>query len=373
MNLTTSISADEEIRVSHSYSQSRARPSDTLLTSRKWTSKDRNSPSSLSQVVENFEDEKQGTLHKISSHFRTLSSLKISSGTPVNAIAWNHQTVEKLPAEEVKLASVNGDGRLKIYAPKVRHTPLFEEMIDCENDSAVAFDVSGHLVASAGSTSDIIVQNLVDLPYPLTLVGHDSPCTDLRFLEQDKLLSSSRDSNVYLWDVRKEKVERDFREHNAIVNTLDVNPINAELFATGGSDLRTKFWDRRMQKSVSTWSENSNEVTGVQYFKNGYNLITSSADSTCKLLCLRSDKVLQCYEDESCTGGFSSVQLSGSGRYLFATQYQHLLVFDVLTAKVLDTLDLESKITCIKLSPDHMALACSLINGSIDFIGLGPS
>jgi len=372
-NLERESNVSEFSRFSHSYSQAVA-SSETIITARKWNKMAKNSPSSLSQVAKRFYEEQEPIL-EINSHFRTISSLTISSGFSVKAIGWNYQTVEKFSSEKVKLATVNADGTLKIYEPKLQQrgswTPLVEEKIECENDNVVEFDLSGSLVASAGSTSDIIVQNLQDMQYPLTLVGHDSPCTDLRFPEQDKLLSSSRDSNVFLWDIHKERVETDFREHSAIVNALDVNPINAELFATGGSDLRTKFWDRRTSKSVSTWLENTNEVTGVQYFRNGYNLITSSQDCTCNLLCLRSNKVLQVYEDGRCTGGFSSVQLSRSGRYLFATHYQELLVFDVLTAKVLDILDLGSKITCIKLSPDYMALACSLNSGSIDFVGLG--
>jgi len=367
-----------DCRPSHSYSGAMILTGDcTTPTQRKWTTRDNDKQSSLSKIMEGYVNRNQGDVPKVSPHFRTISTITVSPEVPVNAIGWNYQTVNRFPAEKIQLAAVNGDGSLKIYEPASQwgfnHMPLIEEKIECENDNVVEFDVSGHLVANAGSTSDIIVQNLKDMQYPLTLVGHDSPCTDLRFPEQDKLLSSSRDSNVYLWDIHKERVEMDFREHSAIVNALDVNPINPELFATGGSDLRTKFWDRRTAKSVSSWLENTNEVTGVQYFRNGYNLITSSADCTCNLLCLRSGKVLQVYEDGQCTGGFSSVQLSNSGRYLFATHYQKLVVFDVLTAKVLDIVDLESKITCMKLSPDHMALACSLNDGSIDFIAIGPS
>lgn len=367
-------SKSNEFRISHSYSQAYVLSSENNIISKKWEKRNKKTPGSLSEVVEKYRDGNWGAIRETS--FRIISNLTVSSGFPVKAIGWNWQTVEKFSSEKVKLATVNGDGTLKIFEPKLQlghsHTPTVEEKIECENDNVVEFNVSGHLVANAGSTSDIIVQNLKDMQYPLTLVGHDSPCTDLRFPEQDKLLSSSRDSNVYLWDIHKERVETDFREHGAIVNAVDVNPINCDLFATGASDLRTKFWDRRAPKSVSTWLENTNEVTGVQYFRNGYNLITSSADCTCNLLCLRSGKVVQVYEDESCTGGFSSVQLSSSGRFLFVTHYQKLLVFDVLTAEVLDTLDLNSKITCIKMSPDYMTLACSLSSGSINFIGLGP-
>merc|ERR1719499_1993227 len=174
-----------------------------------------------------------------------------------------------------------------------------------------------------------------------------------------------------LWDTEREAILRNFNEHTAEVCDIDMNPQHDYVFVSGSSDLTVKFWDYRDKHSTDSWRENENEVTGVQFFKNGKCVMTCSADATCKLLDKRSGKILQTYKTEEYSEGFSHLQLSESGRYLFVSCHKNLVIFDVLTGETLDSVDCKHKITSLKMSPDYLALACSLANGTVCFVGLG--
>jgi len=334
-------------------------------SSREWKKQSLKDPCSLSEVAY-----RHGIEDPTMRHFQALSTLNVTT-LKVNSITWNYEQVSKMEHEEVRLAAVSSDGFIRIYNPKRNRTrPIRELQIDHINEECIEFDSTGTLIATAGSTQDVIIQDLGDISYPITLVGHDSPITKIRFPNKGSLLSASRDSNMILWDTEREADKRTFNSHTAEVCSIDLNPQNHQLFVSGSSDLTVKFWDVRQKDHSSSWRVYENEVTDVQWFQNGQAVMTCSADATCKLLCRRSNKVIQTYEyvgNES----FSHLQLSESGRYLFASQHRMLVIFDVLTGKVLDSIQCAAKITELKMSPDYLALACSLSNGTVQFVGLG--
>ena len=58
--------------------------------------------------------------------------------------------------------------------------------------------------------------------------------------------------------------------------------------------------------------------SSLQFFPNGYAVVTGSDDCTCKMFDLRSDQEVIGYQDAKLNAGVTSLALSSSGRLIFA-------------------------------------------------------
>ena len=178
------------------------------------------------------------------------------------------------------------------------------------------------------------------------LLGHDGYIACTRFADSSKILTSSGDGTIMLWDVARGELLKTFEGHGGDVMSLDILPqINPNLFVSGSCDTTVKVWDRRCNSKssdLSSSSLNSNDkgkencspnksdqsvltlhghesdVNNVNLFPDGNLIASGSDDCTAQIFDIRSRSGLNVFSNEKVVSGVSSVSFSSSGRFLFA-------------------------------------------------------
>ncbi len=99
-------------------------------------------------------------------------------------------------------------------------------------------------------------------------------------------------------------------------------------------------------------------MNAVQFFPDGQAVMTGSDDATCRLFDLRADNELMHYANDSIPCGVTSVDVSKSGRLLFAGYDDfNCNVWDVLKGTRVAVLSgHENRVSCLGVSPDGQAL-----------------
>lgn len=141
--------------------------------------------------------------------------------------------------------------------------------------------------------------------------------------------------------------------------SVSVNPIDRNLFISGSCDMKVCLWDLRMKKCVNSFKgHHSHDINAVKFFPNGLGFVTGSEDLTCKLFDLRVERPLTTFSNDELNEPISSVCFSKSGRILFASHGPSIIAWDTLTGKMnCEIAKLNIKCSCLEVSPDGSALA----------------
>lgn len=97
----------------------------------------------------------------------------------------------------------------------------------------------------------------------------------------------------------------------------------------------------------------------VRFHPGGDAVATGSDDATCRLFDLRADREVAVYAKESIIFGANAVDLSVSGRLLFAGYNDYTVnVWDTLKCQRVALLyGHENRVSCLRVSPDGTALS----------------
>jgi len=183
-------------------------------------------------------------------------------------------------------------------------------------------------------------------------IGHDGFVSDIKFVGPEKLLTSSGDGTVALWDLATASTTASLRaqarafrlpgigrgaasaasvaapttsattvfsDHVADVMAVAVNPQDPNIFATGSCDKTVRVWDVRRPRSVRTFEGHSSDVNDVVFFPSGMTIGSGSDDSSCRLFDLRSCGPVHVISDDRLQSAVTSVAFSRSGRLMFAS------------------------------------------------------
>lgn len=223
----------------------------------------------------------------------------------------------------------------KMFAPTIQLKGHKSELFSGK------FSKNGLVFSSAGFDKIINLWDVFDenCRNVAVLDGHTNAVTDLCwFAEDTKLLSSSADKNVFIWDVTKGERIKKLKGHENVVNSVFSNKNNSNTCVSSGEDGKLILWDLRIRKEVLKYSHkyqltsalinNSNDqlfFTGIDNQIHAYNIkmnkieyslightdtVTSLSLSNCGgLICSNSlDKTLRiwnimpfCSEIERCS------------------------------------------------------------------------
>ncbi|XP_063973077.1 guanine nucleotide-binding protein subunit beta-5 isoform X1 [Diachasmimorpha longicaudata] len=230
---------------------------------------------------------------------------------------------------------------------------------------ACAYAPTGALVACGGLDNKVTV-------YPLSLeddvttrkktVGtHTSYMSCCAFPNSDQqILTGSGDSTCALWDVESGQLLQNFHGHSGDVMSIDLAPSETgNTFVSGSCDKMILIWDMRSGQCVQSFEGHDSDVNSVRFHPSGDAVATGSDDATCRLFDLRADKEVAVYAKESIIFGANSVDLSVSGRLLFAGYNDYTVnVWDTLKCQRVALLyGHENRVSCLRVSPDGTALS----------------
>jgi len=262
------------------------------------------------------------------------------------------------------LVSASQDGKLIIWNGlsniKVHAIPLRSSWV-----MTCGFEQSkGNLIACGGLDNLCTVYNISQGQRAVTeLAAHDGYLSCCRFVEEERLLTSSGDSTCIHWDVTTGDVLNTFSDHKSDVMSLSISPTNPSIFVSGSVDATAKIWDIRSSKCVQTHIGHEADINSVDFFPDGNAFGTGSDDSTCRIFDMRSYGEVNKFGCDSIKCGITSVAFSKSGRILFAG-------YDDFNTYAWDTLN-NGKTHAYQLQPHDNRVSCLGVNKKGDALCTG--
>jgi len=275
----------------------------------------------------------------------------------VYACAWS--------SDSEHLVSASQDGKLLIWNTK---TGLKKHVISLMSSWVMATDYSpsGRFVASGGLDNMVSVyevkmddQGVAKDVTPIELMGHEGYVASCTFLDDQQILSTSGDSSVVLWDIDRRSSLMKFSDHHADVMSASLLGDSRKVFITGSTDASIKLWDIRTgDRSVKSFAGHESDINSVRAFKNGFSFVSASDDSTCMLWDVRTSEKLQVYHNDRILCGVTSVDVSNTGKYVFAGYDEGVVrVWDTLKGAVLQELPHDnSRCSSVKVAPSGQAV-----------------
>ncbi|CAN4085676.1 unnamed protein product [Withania somnifera] len=119
--------------------------------------------------------------------------------------------------------------------------------------------------------------------------GHTGEILDLSWSENNRLLSSSTDKTVRLWQLGHDLCLRVF-SHSNYVTCIQFNPLNDEYFISGSIDGKVRVWAVNSCQ-VMDWTDIRDIVTAVSYRPDGKGGIIGSMAGSCRFFSLEGHEI----------------------------------------------------------------------------------
>lgn len=258
------------------------------------------------------------------------------------------------------LLSISPDGRVLYWdtisgmKKMLRQLPsLWSTCCDCSSD--------GRLLASGGLDNVCTIRSLKNLQQALTLSGHQAFISQCMFLSNDeRVLTSSGDKTLILWDVSTTQPIHVFKGHSGDVLDMCLSDDQKYLLSVS-VDRTCRVWDVTHRLCNRICEGHEGDVNCARFFPNGQAFVTGSDDQSCKLFDMRSDQYLASYSRPKSDkpAGVTSVALSKSGRAIIAgCEDSKCLVWDTLhPGNLLTTLSHPNRVSavCVNFNGDAIA------------------
>ena len=196
-------------------------------------------------------------------------------------------------------------------------------------------------------------------PTPRVLQDHRGSVMSLSFSpDGSKLVTSSRDGTIKLWDVASGRLERTITGHADDVYCVTYSPDGA-LLASGSGDKTIRLWDAKTFETIRTLEGHAEVVRWVTFSPDGKTLASAGGDLTVRLWDIATGK-----EKKSLEGHVSVVKMVRyvpDGNTLVSTGADGTVrTWDIESGKETALLDGHtSSIEGVAISPDGTRYASS--------------
>lgn len=258
--------------------------------------------------------------------------------------------------DSIHLASASQDGKLMIWDG---HTTNKRHMINLRSSWVMtcAYSPSGDFVACGGLDNlcsvyqiDFNQAETHDRPR-VELSRHDGYLSCCRFLDGNKILTSSGDSTIVLWDIEQNQPIKTFAEHEADVMSISLRH-DGHTVVSGSCDHQAKVWDLRAERSTQSFLGHASDINSVQWLKDdsyaAETFASGSDDATIRLFDLRYYGELNRFT-EAGQSGVTYVDFSKTGKYLFAgyDDEPYAKVWHTLTNASVQSLPQTTRVSCL--------------------------
>jgi len=166
-----------------------------------------------------------------------------------------------------------------------RQFPQQEKRVD-----AVAFDLTGHWMATAGNyhwqgnySWQILIWDFQTGMFVRQLALQQGPVTSVAFSPDGRILATaSKNSEVALWDVTTAALIRSLRGHKDSVRSVVFSP-DGRALASASADRSVKLWDVEAGRELRTLQGHTDAVNAVAFSPDGRVLATASSDKRVRL------------------------------------------------------------------------------------------
>ncbi|KAI4311405.1 hypothetical protein MLD38_036307 [Melastoma candidum] len=167
------------------------------------------------------------------------------------------------------------------------------------------------------------------------LRGHTSDVLDLAWSSSNKLLSSSKDYTVRLWQLGFDLCQ-DVFHHSNYVTCIQFNPIDDDYFISGSIDGKARVWRVSTQRVVD-WADVRDAISAIGYRPHGKGFAVGTITGTCHFyettgMQMQRDMTIsiQSRRKKHYGNKISSIEFSKdiSGRVLISSQDSKVSVFE---------------------------------------------
>ncbi|ETO03009.1 WD-40 repeat protein, partial [Reticulomyxa filosa] len=99
------------------------------------------------------------------------------------------------------------------------------------------------------------------------------------FISGQKIISSSNDKTVRIWDIKSGQQLHIFKEYFHRFRIAEFSP-DKQLIASGSTDKTIKFWDIKSKKEIKILIGHSAGILSVQFSSDNKIIASSSVDKT---------------------------------------------------------------------------------------------
>jgi dipeptidyl aminopeptidase/acylaminoacyl peptidase len=161
-----------------------------------------------------------------------------------------------------------------VYAQKIEHTTLGDP-------KAIVYDLEFSKDGSKLATTEgnrVNIWTLEQQQLLQTLNGHESAVLAIAYVNDNMLVSGSKDGQLLLWDTVTGTPQKRIVAHQGPVTVVAVSP-DGNLVATAGADHLVKVWNMASGMEETVFSGHTADVTSVVFSKSGDYLISGGGDS----------------------------------------------------------------------------------------------
>lgn len=144
--------------------------------------------------------------------------------------------------------------------------------------SVLCLQYDATCIISGSSDSNLMITDIDSGFVKLTLTGHQDSVLSLRLVNDDQIISCSKDRSLRLWDRKTGDCVRVFKGHLAAVNAVQWKG-NKVVSASGDRTIR--IWDLNTGKLLKQLSSHKRGVACVEY--DGTYIVSGSSDETIKV------------------------------------------------------------------------------------------
>jgi len=177
------------------------------------------------------------------------------------------------------LAAANPDGWVRIWDSRTGE--LVREWEHDRTMRDVAFSPDGSLVAACHSRQpyDIYLYSLATGRLEGRLTGHEGQVYAVRFLDNVRLVSSSRDNTIRVWNVESGRSSRTIRGHSHYVPGLATNPGGTYLYSASDDGEIRRWALADPQTAAEIDARYYTGVSDLKVIKDGEELIAAQPGS----------------------------------------------------------------------------------------------
>ncbi|AFZ28390.1 WD40 repeat-containing protein (plasmid) [Cylindrospermum stagnale PCC 7417] len=221
---------------------------------------------------------------------------------------------------------------------------------------SATFSPDGKLLATS-IDNEIYLWEVANIKQIITCNGHKAWVQSLAFSPDGEILASgSNDQTVRLWDANTGQCLKTLQGHTSWVQSLAFSP-DGEILASGSNDQTVRLWDANTGQCLKILPGHTNRVIFVTFTPDEQTLVTASEDQTVRVWDVDTGRCLRIITTH--INWVLSVALNSDGRTLVtASDGKNVKFWDLASGECIKILPgYSSYVWAVAFSPDGKILA----------------